>query len=394
MIELIYNEEGDVTTEESKLSEPKNIKKIGEPKAYKKIFIEDFVHTYLLQLSTENEKCINAAVLLGKSERAGGQRHLYIKGALPVEHISEKQGKYCFTEKMWGDIYQNCEKYFPEQEIMGWFLSKSGILRENTGVLEETHRTYFSGAEKILFVIEPKEEKNVFWAFDGNRFAKQPGYYIFYEKNEWMREFLMEKNEQNFKGQEKPDVAVANFRKILKEKQEINVKRKKQAVSYGMKAAIALVLFVGVVTLKNQTDKIRTMEQQMSTFSDEETMQETVSDELVVEELPGNVEENQEIIYELPVAWEESVVEEPPVQEEVPTEEEIPAEEAVVKEEVQEPAVEEAPVYQEYVVMAGDTLVKICREKYGTEEMISQVCALNDISDGDYIQEGEIILLP
>ena len=407
MIELIYNEEGEVTTEESGLLEPKNIKKIGEPKEHKKIFIEDYVHTFLLQQSVENEKCIKAGVLFGKSERDGGQRHFYIKGALPVEQISEKQGKYCFTEKVWGDIYQKCEKYFPELEIMGWFLSKPGISLENTEVLEETHRTYFSGADKILFVAEPSEQKAVFWGFDGNRFTRQPGYFIFYEKNELMRDFLMEKNGQNSRGSEIPDVAVANFRKILKEKQAKNVKRKKQAMSYGMKVTIALVFFVGVVTLKNQTDKIKTMEQQMSTYP-EEILQETVSDEVIVEELPGNVEENQEIIYEVPVAREESAEEEPvkeepvkegepvqeePVKEELPVVEEMPPEEEVVVEEQQETAAE-APVYQQYVVMAGDTLAKISREKYGTDEMISQICALNEISDGDYIQEGEIILLP
>lgn len=217
----------------------------------------------------------------------------------------------------------------------------------------------------------------------------------------------MEKNGKNSGGSEKPDVAVANFRKILKEKQAKNVKRKKQAMSYGMKVTIALVFFVGVVTLKNQTDKIKTMEQQMSTYP-EEILQETVSDEVIVEELPGNVEENQEIIYEVPVAREESAEEEPvkeepvkegepvqeePVKEELPVVEEMPPEEEVVVEEQQETAAE-APVYQQYVVMAGDTLAKISREKYGTDEMISQICALNEISDGDYIQEGEIILLP
>lgn len=419
MIELIYNEEGEVTTEKSGLLEPKNRKMVGEPKEHKKIFIEDYVHTFLLQQNAENETCIKAGVLFGKSERNGGHRHFYIKGALPVEQISEKQGKYCFTEKVWGDIYQKCEKYFPGMEIMGWFLSKSGISLENTEVLEETHRTYFSGADKLLFVAEPLEQKTMFWGFDGNRFTKQPGYYIFYEKNELMRDFLLEKNDENSKGSEKPDVAVANFRKILKEKQAKNVKRKKQAMSYGMKVAIALVLFVGMVTLKNQTDKIKTMEQQMGVHTEEEILQETVSDEVIVEELPGNVEKDQDIIYEVPVAQEEATkeedtveedlvqeeagqeetVEEEPVKEEELVQEELPVTEQMTsetqagEEEVQEAAAE-PPAYQQYVVMAGDTLAKISREKYGTDEMIEQICALNKISDGDYIQEGEIILLP
>lgn len=380
MIELIYNEEGEFTTGQSKLLEPPNKKKIGEPKEYKKIFIEDYVHTYLLQQSTENVKCVKAAVLLGKTEKDRGCCHLYIRGALPIEQINEKQGKYCFTEKIWNEIYQNCEKYFPNQEIMGWFLSKQSVFEENTDVLEETHRTYFSGADKLLFVVETAEQKSTFWGFDGNRFAMQPGYFIYYEKNEWMREFLMEKNEQNPKGSEKPDVAVANFRKILKEKQAKNVKRKKQAVTYGVKVAIALVFFVGAVALKNQTAKIKMMKEQIDAFSEKTVLQETVSDEVIVEELPGNVEESQEMVYELPTVLEEPVIEETPVEEEVFAEEELP--------------IEEAPNYEQYVVMAGDTLAKICREKYGTDDMIGQVCALNGISDGDYIQEGEIILLP
>ena len=377
MIELIYNEEGEVTTEESGLLEPKNVKKIGEPKEYKKIFIEDYVHTFLLQQSVENETCIKAGVLFGKSERDGGHRHFYIKGALPVEQISEKQGKYCFTEKVWGDIYQKCEKYFPELEIMGWFLSKSGISLENTEVLEETHRTYFSGADKLLFVTEPSEQKTVFWGFDGNRFTRQPGYFIFYEKNELMREFLMEKNEQNSKENEKPDVAVASFRKILKEKQEKHAKQKKIAISYGMRVSIALVLFAGVVTLRNQTQKIKMMEEQMNSMSDEAAVVEVSSEEVVIESLPGNVEQQPEC--------EESVPEEP--------EQELPVTELPETETVEEPQ-QEKKEPQNYTIQPGDSLAKISREKYGTDDMVDEICALNEIVNGDYIQVGETILLP
>ena len=50
--------------------------------------------------------------------------------------------------------------------------------------------------------------------------------------------------------------------------------------------------------------------------------------------------------------------------------------------------------YQEYIVQSGDTLAKISREFYGTDEKIGEICSLNGIADGDYIQVGEIILLP
>ena len=376
MIELIYNEEERFITGEGKLSEPKNVKQMGEPREYKKIFLEDYVHTFLLQYSQEKEIQTRIAILLGKEERSGGKRHFYIKSAMPIADVNEKQGKYVITEKAWGEIYQQSEKYFPGQEIMGWFLSKPGFAVEKTSVIEETQRTYFSGADKIFFMMEPFEKESGFFAFDGNRFTKQAGYYIYYEKNEPMQEFLLEKNSEQKEPAEKPDVAIANFRKILKEKQMQHAKRKKIAISYGMKVSIALVLFVGAVTLKNQTEKIQTMEQQMNVLTGEEIVEAVSTEEVVVEELPGNVEEQVEVIFEEPVEKEEP--------EEVPTEVPPQAEEVIAE--------NSAP--EKYVVQMGDTLAKISRDKYGSDDMVDSICALNGIPNGDYIQVGETILLP
>lgn len=377
MIELIYNEEEASVTEEKKLPEPKNVKQVGEPREYKKIFMEDFVHTYLLQYSAGEGQKTRIAVLVGNSERSGGKRHLYIKGALPLEDVTEKQGKYYFTEKLWGNIYRECEKYFPKQEIMGWFLSKPGFPPRQNAVMEETHRTYFSGADKVLFVTEPVEGESAFFGFDGNRFTKQSGYYIYYEKNEQMRELIMEKNKEGEQASnnEKPDVAMANFRKILKEKQEQNEKKKKKAISYGTKVAAAMILFVGAVALKNQADKFAATEQITFPQQAEEQSVEASAEDVFVEELPGNVEE-------LPVENYEEQVQMPVMEEET-----VQLPEA-------EEAVAEVPVYEEYIVQKGDTLAKICRDFYGTDEKISEICSLNGIDDGDYIQAGEIILLP
>ena len=308
---------------------------------------------------------------------------MYIKGALPVEDVTEKQGKYFFTEKLWGNIHQECEKYFPGQEIMGWFLSRPGFAIQQNAIMEETHRTYFSGADKLLFVTEPVEGDCAFFGFDGNRFARQRGYYIYYEKNEQMRELIMEKNKEReqVSGNEKPDVVMANFRKILKEKQEQNEKRKKKAVSYGTKVAVAMILFVGAVAMKNQTNKFGITEQIQYPQKTEEQSMEVSSDEVLVEALPGNVEQLPEENYEEEELFREE--EELPVVEEE-REEEKPAEETMAQ----------APAYEEYIVQSGDTLAKISREFYGTDEKISEICILNNIKDGDYIQAGEIILLP
>ena len=386
MIELIYNEEEKYITGEEKLAEPKNVKQMGEPKEYKKIFLEDYVHTFLMQYSQEPEVRTRIAVLFGTTEYVGGKRHFYVKSALPVEEIYEKQGKYIFTEKIWGEIYQQCEKYFPEQEILGWFLAKPGFAVEKTSVIEETQRTYFSGADKIFFMLEPMEGETGFFGFDGNRFVRQPGYYIYYEKNEPMHEFLLEKKSVHRETNEKPDVAIANFRKILQEKQVQNRKRKKMVLSYGMRISLTLILFVGAVTLKNQTEQMKNLKQQIRVMTKEEVMEPVLSDGVVVEELPGNVET------QLPV---EEIIEvsaaEMPVIEEMTAEEEAMAEEEVPEEETQEEEMVETVAEPEtYVVQMGDTLAKISREQYGNDDMIDRICELNGIENGDYIQVGEI----
>ena len=387
MIELIYNEEETSLAPEKKLPEPKSIKQIGEPREYKKIFIEDFVHTFLLQHSENKGHKTGIAVLVGNSERSGGKRHLYIKGALPVEDVTEKQGKYFFTEKLWGTIHQECEKYFPGQEIMGWFLSRPGFTIQQNIIMEETHRTYFSGADKVLFVTEPVEGECAFFGFDGNRFARQSGYYIYYEKNEQMRELIMEKNKEReqISVNEKPDVVMANFRKILKEKQEQNEKRKKKAISYGTKVAAAMILFVGAIAFKNQIDKMEVSESILFPQKLEEQSMEVSGDHVLVEELPGNVEEFPGETYDESELFSEEVAL-PVIEEEREKEGELeePAEETLAG----------APAYEEYIVQSGDTLAKISREFYGTDEKISEICILNNITNGDYIQAGEIILLP
>ena len=204
---------------------------------------------------------------------------------------------------------------------------------------------------------------------------------------------MLDKNEsrRNITANEKPDVAMVNFRKILKEKQEKKQKRKKKAISYGTKVAVAMVLFVGVVALKNQSNEMLQMRQQIGARLETFNLQEAASDEVVVEELSGDVKQQE--IFEQSVVQEEVEI----ISEETVPENELPVtEEENMPESESQGELEEAvsPVYENYIVQAGDTLAKISRDFYGTDEKVSEICMLNEITDGDYIQAGEIILLP
>lgn len=371
MIELIYNEEGETSAEEKELWEPKNIRQVGEPGENRKIFIEDYVHTFLQQYgSAEGNENGSAAVLLGTCEKSGSKKYLFIKSALALENIIQKSGRYEFSERIWSGIYAKCGRYFPEQEILGWFLARPGFSVESSAAVEETHRTYFSGADKVLMMLEPLEGETGFFAFEQSRFARQNGYCIYYEKNEPMHSYMLEINLSSKRQEESggTERAISNFRKILQQKQENNRKRKKLALAYGVRAGVFVLLAAGAVMLGGRNGQI-----QKETF-EEESVQETFGDEVVIEELPGAVGKQQEIQEEVPVTPKETAEEEPA--------EEPPAEEAA------------AAVSEQYTVQAGDTLAGISRQKYGDEQMVEKICELNGIVNGDYIQVGETILLP
>ena len=61
-----------------------------------------------------------------------------------------------------------------------------------------------------------------------------------------------------------------------------------------------------------------------------------------------------------------------------------------------EPGKEEAGVgaYESYTIQFGDSLYKISTRKYGTMDMIPEICRLNGISTEDIIYPGQKILLP
>ena len=47
-----------------------------------------------------------------------------------------------------------------------------------------------------------------------------------------------------------------------------------------------------------------------------------------------------------------------------------------------------------YVIQPGDTLIAISKRQYGTDIRVADICNLNRISDPDNIKEGQVIMLP
>ena len=121
---------------------PKNIRQIGTCGGELKIYMEDYVETWLRRYA-ENAltECV-AAVFIGECQETDGEKHLFLYGAVEADCIAE--GKIRMTERVWTEIYEDIRKYFPEGEVVGWYLGGPAFLLEADAV-RRVHGDHFAG---------------------------------------------------------------------------------------------------------------------------------------------------------------------------------------------------------------------------------------------------------
>ncbi len=197
MIEIVCK--NGLQEEEKKLCLPKNIRQVGSPRGRHKIYIEDYVYTYLKAAAQKRESC--AVVFLGKSQVAKEIRYTFVSGAVECGSGVFQWDSICLDENFWSHIEGEKQRYFPEKEIVGWFLGKTGQAMELAPVVEAAHRKYFPGRDKILMLMDILEQEEVFFIYDQGYLQKREGYYIYYEKNLPMQEYMVQKKEEDAGGQ-------------------------------------------------------------------------------------------------------------------------------------------------------------------------------------------------
>lgn len=258
MIEVIYKEENQETQSgEGMFGLPKNIRQIGLIREDYKIYMEDYVYTFLVRLARAEKTGkpeTRVAVLTGETKWQGGSTYLFIKGAVMAGDMEAALDHIDFSAEIWQKINEEQKKYFEGQEIVGWFFSQPQMSIEATELLTKVHLKHFGG-EKVLMLMEPQEREDAFFHYENNVMARLGGYYLYYEKNPCMQSYMLDKNKvlQPDAGEQYEDKAVKDFRKIITDKNGEKKERETPSVfSYGVTACLALaVLAVGVNFYRN-----------------------------------------------------------------------------------------------------------------------------------------------
>ncbi len=438
MIEFVYKENAKETGPELQLDLPKNVRQIGEPEENRKIYIEDYVITYLKRFAKEEALSSRIAVLLGNSERMGGIPYLFIRSAVALKDLEYGEGGIPFTDEVWAQVYSAIKEYFPAQDILGWFLSVPGYPMELDPDLATIHVNYFGGVDKVLMVAEPTDWDEDFFAYENGRLTRQKGYYIFYERNEAMQRYMIDTGDGESIDEKEhfEDRAIKSFRTIVQEKKDLSGQKRVMTFLYTASTFLVMVVLVIGITLINNYEKMEGLEMALSDISrtlesqDGETgetvsaaadasgpadsSEESGEEQADAEETPepdggSGTEENAGAENPDETAAAESAAE--TENEQTPaaeTQDQGGGQDAEVEgtdaqeggaqtdssaADIQQ-AVSQNTVPETYVVQQGDTLLKISRKIYGNDDQIDAICSLNGIDDSDHILAGQKLLLP
>ncbi len=369
---------------------PKEVRQIGSIQGYGRIYMEDYIYRFLHEGNSKMQDM--TCILMGEDYYQENKGMFFIKGAFCLNDISYAEGLPVFSEDVWDEIYAKVQRYFPEQKILGWSLSRIGIGNAAYQQIERICKRHFTGEHRLVMLMDHEEQEERFYISHRGQLVLDEGYYVYVDRNGAMQDYLtdfhigvQEKEEQkrpiqNIIATETSDVGhetVARYRQLLQEQDS----RRGQGMTRMIAPVAALVLVVLSAVLLQNYMKLQDMEKDVQTLAQEkakEDVLETISQE--VEQNKGMTEQTtQEAAQSTEAAQ--------------TTEESQMAEQPQITEEPQT-VVNPYLAQGYYMVEEGDRLTAISRKVYGNEDMVDAICEKNGIKNMDHICPGDKLLLP
>lgn len=381
---------------------PKNIVQIGTPDKRYRVFVEDYVASYIKEVNRGLFGGQAGLAFYGKKYIEGEVQYYFIYGAAEVFGL-EGRGQY-LSEKEREQIEIKRLEFFEELDFLAW-VTLGGETPEGFYLLEQ------------------------------GKGIRINGYATFFEKNENMLNFMliMGKREKRHTPPEESFGRLAEGgnidHRIMERSQKLSELRKNGTVGrdvipvkgrdkYERNGSWKTVVAGMVITLCVIGIAAVSEEEDMKTF---EAITQAIKDGMGEQKLPDmgeEIKENIEVVNaetkETTDGFEETDVDESmPIEtlstdileeethptETLPAESEIPSGNETENEQTEgEESVVSSEIVTDktvtYIVKKGDALLSICRDHYGSEARLQEICELNQIDNPDDIKVGQTILLP
>ena len=404
---------------------PKNIRQVGERDQVVKLYIEDYVNTYLKRLYPAGGQDLRVGLLLGEIRTEEGIPFLFIDGALEMEQVTREGEKVEFTEEAWKKAYQVMEQMFPHRSVQGWFLCGAPGCALSPLDYWKQHGQYFSGKNQLMYLNSGLEGEEAIYTASEDGFYKLRGYSIYYERNQMMQDYMVSRKDARRVESGTRDMVIQDFRDRMERKQSVGHARSAIGLLGGTCSVLAVLVLAGGLVMFGNYRKMKDMEAVIASVmpSDVKTgglrsfAGQDEDGNLEVESVPGEVYPTLADIVidqgtgnDVNASGNDAAGMEAGADAAGNTNAGTSASGAQNASETSTPhggnagasadAAPAATVVQipsdavKYVVQEGETLYGICIERYHSMAQIPQICAWNGLADENHISVGQELYLP
>ncbi len=414
---------------------PKNIRQIGERDQMVRLYIEDYVNTYLKRLYPAGGQDLRAGLLLGSVEEHEGVPFIFVDGALEMEGVTREGETVEFTEEAWKRAYQSIEELFPKRSIQGWFLCGAPGCTLSPLNYWKQHTRYFNGKNQIMYLNGGLEGDEAIYITSRDGFYKLEGHCIYYERNQMMQDYMVSRKDSKRVETGGGDPVIHDFRKKMEEKKNQTASRTHTvSVLGGLCSVLTVLVLAGGTALFNNYEKMQEMETVIASVlpdgyegwekgrlqKTEETLKETGHAGIVVETVAGNVFPTEDFAEEAQPAGAERDREQlKKTEESFESAEESMIHITTEQKDTEESSTEagtgseadgetstgsvqtavqplekpgEGQMY--YVVQDGETLYGICFKLYQSVNSLEDICGWNGLDNQDKIVAGQKLIVP
>lgn len=409
---------GNIVTENRRTNEkaedtatfPRNFRQIGTPEGEKHIFIEDYVYTYLHPAflgMNERRVCI----LVGRTETHGKNTNIYVNGAFELPEIAYCGTAPVFQEKIRTEICSLIKRYFDGSTLLGWFYDEKGTAPCLTPELERILKNFFGGNNRLLLLSDSLEKEETLYIYEDGAVHKKEGYYIYYERNQAMQEYMIvsrKDTSQEVKPEEVRDEALKNYRELVLNRPKKNFQLPAfHSLVYGSGLLVVIAIIVVGISMFNNYEKMKkletavsVMEQKNDSSGTDPALDTETQTKLVIEDLAGQVEPTEkENAENLQVADNTAAPDNTTAPDNTAAQDNMAAPDNTSDQAASastQPQSEAEIILQQgyYIVQPGDSMISISKKIYQDASHVADLCAANGIENVDNIKVGEKLILP
>ncbi|MBD5466602.1 MAG: LysM peptidoglycan-binding domain-containing protein [Lachnospiraceae bacterium] len=238
---------------------PKNIRQIGEAHAHYAIYIEDYVSTYIKQVVRLSDGGIRQGALMGKVYPEGAKTVFVIEGIVTDKELYRTR-EQLFSERGKEALREQCGRYFAELDVIGEVIFDSG--KEDIDTVRRGMFSENAAARRIFLHVDYADGAQKFYIGSQGAVERVESYYIYYDRNEAMQNYLIAYNEETRrKVEEVHDVISGQARAAMGEVRMPQVRMQKDTLLICATCALLIcVSLLGIINF-NQYQKMCEMQE-------------------------------------------------------------------------------------------------------------------------------------